>query len=274
VERNRVEVDLPIGDHENPFGSPDRFVRYEYRMAVDCILPKLSEWGVKIGKQKILDVGCGAGGLTLAMAENSADCVGIDLNPAHIAEAARLASERSVIAEFAAADILKVGELDRILSGRSFQLVILSEVLEHLLTRENVSSLLLQLKKYLASDGRLYVSFPPWFNPFGGHQAGWPRIHWIPWFHLLPVWLKRSLAPEQVDQYLTFFAELNRLTIASFERSARRAGLQIVNRDLFHLRPEYYWRYGVPPLRSPLIGRIPGVRELTTTGAFYLLKAE
>jgi 2-polyprenyl-3-methyl-5-hydroxy-6-metoxy-1,4-benzoquinol methylase len=243
-------------------------------MALDCVLPKLSNWGVEIERQKVLDVGCGAGGLTLALAENAADCLGIDLNPSHIAEASRLATERSVNAEFATADILKTNELDKILAGRSFQLIIFSEVLEHLLTLENVSFILSQLKKYLAPQGRVYVSFPPWFNPYGGHQAGWPIIRCVPWFHLLPTRIKQFIAPAQVEPYLAFFQELNHLTISSFERSARQAGLKIVKKELFHLRPEYYWRYRVPTIHSSIIGGIPGVREVTTTGAFYLLAAD
>lgn len=255
------------------FGSPDALAEYEYRVGLDCVLPKLVEWDVPIKKQVVLDVGCGAGGLTRALAENLADCFGIDVNPSHIEAASRLAKARSASAEFAAADILKAEELDGILRGRSFHLIVLSEVLEHLLTRENVSLLLSRLRKYLALNGHMYVSFPPWFNPFGGHQAGWPRIRYLPWFHLLPLQLQQFIAPVQFEQYRAFFRELNHLTVAFFERSVKEARLNIVKRELFHLRPEYYWRYGVPAVRASVIGRIPGLREVTTTGAYYLLAA-
>jgi len=257
--------------YKDPFDAPEKFIRYEYRMAVDCILPRLFDWGVKVRGSRILDLGCGAGGITLALAENAANCLGIDLNPSQFVEASRLATERSVNAEFASANILKANELHRILVGRSFQLILLSEVLEHLITCENVGFILQHLRTYLAPQAHIYVSFPPWFNPFGGHQAGWPRIRYVPWFHLMPSRIKRFIAPKQIEQYLTFSQELNHLTIGSFEKSAMRAELKIFKRELFHLRPEYYWRYGVPTMRSSIIGKIPGVREITTTGAFYLL---
>jgi 2-polyprenyl-3-methyl-5-hydroxy-6-metoxy-1,4-benzoquinol methylase len=240
-------------------------------MAMDCILPKLSNWNVDVEGQRVLDLGCGAGGLTVALAENGAECLGVDLNRSHIEYASRLAAERLVKAEFVAGDVLNRNGLDRILRGRSFQLIILSEFVEHLINYQNVAFILGQLKNYLTVDGRIYVSFPPWFNPYGGHQAGWPIICCIPWYHLIPKWLKRFLAPQQASRYLEFTKELNHLTIKGFETIIDETRLKIIRRELFHFRPEYYWRYGVPTIRATYIAKIPVIREITTTGAFYLL---
>jgi len=139
------------------------------------------------------------------------------------------------------------------------------------MNQRNVASVLSRLRNHLAPRGCIYVSFPPWFNPFGGHQAGWPIIRYIPWFHLIPQSLMRIIAPEHTGAYLEFFQELNHLTISAFEKIIKETQMTIGRRELFHLRPEFYWRYGVPVVRSSLLGRIPIVREVTTTGAFYLL---
>lgn len=263
---------MSIDSYSDPFTDFERRMRYEYHLARDCLLPQLSRWGIKFEGAKILDLGCGSGGFAVALAENSAVCLGIDLNVSHIQHACRLASERLINAEFVAADILKPNELDKILYGRSFHLIILSEFVEHLVSRENVCLLLNQAKKFLAPEGRLYVSFPPWFNPYGGHQAGWPIIRCIPWFHLIPNRLKCLVAPRQAVKYLEFFRELNHLTIGGFEAILEEARLKVTRRDLFHFRPEYYWRYGVPTIRATYFARIPIIREITTTGAFYLLR--
>ena len=243
-------------------------------MALDCILPNLFKWGIEVNGRRVLDLGCGAGGLTVALAENGAHCLGIDLIPSQIEQASRFASERRVSVEFLATDVLKLNEFDRALDRRSFQLIVLSECVEHLKDRENVKFVLSRIKKYLTPDGLVYVSFPPWFNPYGGHQAGWPIIRRIPWFHLMPTRIQQLIAPAQVGHYLKFSQELNHLTISSFERITGQAGLKVVRKELFHLRPEYYWRYRIPTIRSSIIGRIPALREITTTGAFYLLAAE
>ena len=257
--------------HDELFGNADAFFEYEYRVALGCVLPTLRDWGVEIKDRAVLDIGCGSGGLTIALAENSAACVGIDLNPVHVEAASRLANARALSSEFATVDILLPDQLEKFLTGRVFQVIVLSEVLEHLVRRDNVARLLNEIKKYLTETGYVYVSFPPWFNPFGGHQAGWPRIRYCPWFHLYPEWLQRVVAPAQIGQYRDFEKELNHLTIACFERTAREAGFMIAKKELFHLRPEYYFRYGVPALRATVFGKIPGVREVVTTGAYYLL---
>jgi hypothetical protein len=62
-----------------------------------------------------------------------------------------------------------------------------------------------------------------------------------------------------------------RLTINGAERAFRRAGLRIVRRRTWLLRPEYRVRYGVRPLPARIIGSIPLIRELAVFGADYLL---
>jgi len=262
-------VDNP---YHQPMGSPERRVQYEYRIALDCILPHLNQWGVKVDGMRVLDLGCGTGGLAVAFAEHRAICIGIDRDASFITQAFQMAEKHGVQAEFFVADVIKVKHLERLLTRRFFDLIILSEFVEHLVSLPNISPVLSWSREHLASAGYLFVSFPPWFNPYGGHQAGWPVIRCIPWFHLIPDRLKRIIAPKHAQQYLEFSQELNRLTIGSFEKIIRETQLTVVQRELFHLRPEFYWRYGVPTIRSSrFITKIPFLREVTTTGAFYLL---
>ncbi len=253
--------------YRDPFGSTERRARYEYRLALDCIVPLLHRWGIDVKGMRVLDLGCGDGGLAVALAENGAECLGIDLSEQRIAAARTMAVERNATARFLAADVLRMDHFDE-----HFDLVILSEVVEHLVNWSNVESLLGWCREHLAPRGQLYVSFPPWFSPYAGHHAGWPGIRYLPWYHLLPDTLKRLLVPRHAPGYIAYSQELNHLTIRAFERMARRAGWAIHRRELYYLRPEYYWRYKLPVVRSPaLLASIPIVREITTTGAFYLL---
>ena len=182
-----------------------------------------------------------------------------------------MAADHGVDARFACADALNFSRLNLELDGKQFDLIVLSEFLEHLVNGRNVNEVLSHLKNYLTLNGHIYISFPPWFNPFGGHQAGWPIIQYVPWFHLIPDRLKYTIAPKHAQQYLKFSTELNHLTIGTLEKVVKHIPLVIVRRELFHLRPEFTVRYGVPTIRSPIFGRIPIIREVTTTGAFYLL---
>ncbi len=257
-------------DRDSPYRDPmrlsERRVRYEYRLALDFLVPHLDRWGIQVRGRRVLDLGCGNGGLSVALAERGAHCVGIDLNPERIAMARTLAEESGVTVEFVVGDILEMDD-----AGAPFDLVILSEVIEHTVTLSNAQALLVRCPALLAPGGRIYVSFPPWFSPFAGHQAGWHGLRRLPWVHLLPDRMKRRLAPEHAPHYIGFIQELNRITIATFERMVSHARMQIVRRELYHLRPEYHYRYGTPVIRSRLLATTPVIREITTSGAYYLL---
>lgn len=254
--------------YENPFGgSPERRARYEYQLTLDCILPLLERWEIEVRGKRVLDLGCGSGGLLVALAESGAHGIGVDLQEERIVEAQRMAGQHSVEVQFLAGDVLRMDRFEK-----PFDLVILSEIVEHLVDRSNVATLLCWCRENLTCSGNVYVSFPPWFSPFAGHQAGWPGIRYIPWYHLMPRRMKRLLAPNQVSRYIEFIQELNHLTIGAFERIVDRSGLAIVRQELYHLRPEYHFRYGTPIIRVPsVIAKVPLIREITAMGAFCLL---
>jgi 2-polyprenyl-3-methyl-5-hydroxy-6-metoxy-1,4-benzoquinol methylase len=253
------------------FSSSERRWPYEYRIALDCIIPCLKRWGIVLQDIRVLDLGCGSGGVTIGLAENGAKCLGLDHNDSHIKQARRMASDHAVDVKFDCIDALDFDQLRSKLDREQFDLIVLSEFVEHLVNDRNVAEVLNCLKNYLTTNGNIYVSFPPWFSPFAGHQAGWPVIRFIPWFHITPDVLKYVIAPTHTRRYLHFARELNRLTISSFEQILMQIPLAIIKKELFHLRPEFKLRYGIPTIQSSVCAKIPFIREITTTGAFYLL---
>lgn len=258
---------LPNDPYCRPFEGPaGHRARYEVQLSLDCTVPLLRRWGIDPDGLWVMDLGCGSGGLVLALAAQGAHCLGVDLQPERIQAGRDMAGQQQVEVDLRAGDILRMGDLER-----RYDLVILSEIVEHLETTAHVLELLTWCREQLSPKGRIYVSFPPWFGPFAGHQAGWEVIRYIPWYHLLPDRLKRLLAPGRAPAYLEFAQELNHLTIGTFETILRQAGLAVVHRDLYLTRPEYRYRYGIPELRSPLLARIPVIREFVAMGAYYLL---
>jgi 2-polyprenyl-3-methyl-5-hydroxy-6-metoxy-1,4-benzoquinol methylase len=260
-------ISLKDDPYHNPLTSPKRRFNYEYHLALECLLPLLKSWGIDVNGLNVLDVGCGSGGISIAVAEKGARCLGIDHNEERILEAEDMADRYVVNAHFQSADALRLTDC-----AEPFDLIILSEVLEHLTDLLNVEKMLAWCRRQLTSEGKIYVSFPPWYSPFAGHQAGWPRIRYIPWYHLLPEQLKYFLVPFNTCRYLKFAQELNGLTIKSFVSIVRQVGLFTERSALYHLRPEYHWRYGVPTIKAPqIVGEMPIIREFVISGAFYLL---
>lgn len=260
-------MDSPRSPYSESFISGEHYAAYEYQIAKDFVIPLLNKWELDIDHIKILDLGCGGGGLIFALSEGGSICTGIDHNLGLIKIAANNASRNCHQIKIIEGDILKLEGFED-----KFDLIILSEVLEHLINLENVEKLFNWCKKQLLPNGRIYVSFPPWLNPYGGHQAGWRSIRYIPWFHLYPDVIKRFLVPSYAQSYINFTRELNRLTITSFERLLNETRINIIKKELYHLRPEFKFRYGVPIIRAiSFLEQIPIVRELSITGAFYLL---
>ncbi len=67
---------------------------------------------------------------------------------------------------FSAKDIYDVDPVDSMLGG-SFNLIILKDVIEHI---HDQAKLVNRMKRFLAADGMIFLGFPPWQMPFGGHQ--------------------------------------------------------------------------------------------------------
>ncbi len=87
-------------------------------------------------KDRVLDVGCGNGALTYALAQKAKKVVAIDLSPENI----RLAKER-----FSAPNVeYRVGDATKELGREKFDVIVLSNVLEHL---DNRVLFLRQLRK-------------------------------------------------------------------------------------------------------------------------------
>jgi SAM-dependent methyltransferase len=257
-----------MNSQRDRFGNPQWVKSYEYRVGSSAIIPFLSKrLSTGLDAMQVLDLGCGSGGVLMSMAEAGAVCTGMDRNVDRI-NAARLGEpDNASLPRFVVGDILEPLPFEE-----AFDLVLLVEVIEHLQSFGNVERVLKMASELVApKDGRLFVSFPPWYSPFGGHQAGWPVLTYLPWVHLWPKSALRRLAP---SRYLEFIqGELNQISISAFEQCVHRSGLEIEHRALFLLRPEYATRYGVPTiLQIPFLKYAPLLRELLTTGAYYLLR--
>ena len=136
-------------------------------------------------------------------------------------------------------------------------------------------------RQYLAPGGIVFVGFPAWQMPFGGHQqiAHSRLVSHLPFVHLLPRFLYKyllQLAGESnaMIAYLIDVKE-TRTTIEMFQKIASEARYTVVDRRLYFVNPHYEIKFGLRPrLLSPLIARIPWVRNFFSTTCFYLLREE
>lgn len=222
---------------------------------------------------RVLEIGCGDGGNLLPFARHGCRVLGVDMAASRIDVARAQFQAAGAEGEFIASDIFKLTEF-----RHRFDLILCHDVIEHI---GDKALFLRNIKDYLAPDGLLFMSFPAWQMPFGGHQQICRSrvLSHLPWFHLLPSWLYKSLLQSfgetagVVDELLSI--KQTRCPIETFERHARNERFVAIDRLLWFINPHYRVKFGLRPRRLwSLPGRIPYVRNFYTTSCFYMLRPQ
>jgi len=73
------------------------------------------------------------------------------------------------------------------------EIIILRDVIEHI-PAEKKKDLIYNIMNLLWKKGICFISFPPFYSPFGGHQQ-YPKsiISFLPYVHLFPLFLELKL---------------------------------------------------------------------------------
>lgn len=125
-------------------------------------LPYISQfYNLKPGLH-VLEIGCGDGGNLLPFSELGCYVLGVDISEVRINDAKRFFSERKASGDFICSDIFKLTNL-----RNSFDIILCHDVIEHIYDK---TLFIKNTKLYLKDDGVLFISFPAWQMPFGGHQ--------------------------------------------------------------------------------------------------------
>ncbi|MBN2828705.1 MAG: class I SAM-dependent methyltransferase, partial [Candidatus Cloacimonetes bacterium] len=120
--------------------------------------------------------------------------------------------------------------------------------------------------------------FPPWQNPFGGHQQMCDtKMKYIPWMHLLPKNLYQvilTLNGERLDRIEGLMEVVDtRLTIERFEYLAYQSSLEILDKKFYLINPIYKYKFKLTPIEQlQFLAEIPYLRNFLTTTCYYLLK--
>ncbi|UCH62927.1 MAG: methyltransferase domain-containing protein [Fidelibacterota bacterium] len=226
----------------------------------------------------VLEIGCGEGGVIKAFVDRGCIGTGIELDEQRYTRAEHLLQEelQQGRVRLIRNDIYSVGIDKDFESG--FHLVILKDVIEHIPDQER---LLRRLAGFLQPGGVIFVSFPPWQMPFGGHQQVCDSkvLSLTPYLHLLPALLYRGVlnlfgeTEKKIEQLL----EVKRtgISLERFERLAVKAGFGLIKRTLYLINPIYQFKFGLKPRQQfRLITGLPYFRDLLTTCGYYLARPE
>ena len=136
----------------------------------------------------VLEIGCGEGGNLLPFLDKGCKVTGIDLSKGKIEKGIEFFASHpkrdnlTLIAE----NIYSRNDLGK------FDVIFLRDVIEHIPNQEYFMS---YFKCFCHADTVVFFAFPPWQNPFGGHQqiCYSKVLSKLPYFHMLPAAAYRTV---------------------------------------------------------------------------------
>ena len=214
----------------------------EQRLYGEYIYPYLQRHIPK--NADVLEVGCGEGGLLEVFHAHGHRVVGVE-----ICEDRAKKAKASMIVE----DICNYRSIYK------YDLIIMVDVIEHI---ELPSVALDRIYDLLKPGGYLYITFPPKESPYAGHQQHHKLLKYIPWISLLPESIIRLFGNTES------IIENKRMAIPIrvFENEIEFQGFEIIEKNLYFIRPQYKIRYGWKPRINK-----SGIKYLNL-GAEYLLR--
>ncbi len=294
----------------------DDFLKYEFDLGSQFLIPLLKKLNISLDDKSVLDVGCGYGGVLSALQNNFKleKNLGIDVDGEMI-QAGLDQNKVAAVEEFDAdghgrkrsgklnlrvgnffefQDVAEpgaragAGEEKENSDGEEnekFDFILMRDVLEHII---DVEKALQHAAFLLKPGGSIFVSFAPFYSPFGGHQhnaAGF--FSNIPWLQFLPEATFRRLLKLAGNSYKSE-AGLNldmetvlktRLTLVGFKKSLQSAGLEEQYRAGDLVRPDYQIKFGLPTVALPdivlsgnFLGPLKAMGEWFCTGFEAVLK--
>jgi SAM-dependent methyltransferase len=222
---------------------------------------------------KVLEIGCGEGGVLKPFMERGCYCVGVDLDQFRIDLANEFFANEINLGK--AAFLCKNVYDPEFLSKYEgfFDLLVLKDTIEHIPDQEKFIP---YITKFLKPGGQIFFGFPPWYMPFGGHQQVCRNklASMLPYYHILPRQLYKGIL-KMMGESESIIRDLmdvvdTQITIERFEGIVRHSGLKVVAKQHYLINPIYIFKFGLQPRKQlPVISAIPYVRDFLTTCVYY-----
>ena len=165
--------------------------------------------------KKVLDFGCGMGGMTLWYAKNFTDSnvYGVDIDTHHIEIAGHLIRKHNIN------NIVchKRNILEQPLQPHErFDFIFFNDVVEHI-PLEVLGRIFRQVSEHLTENGKVFVTYPTWKGPYASHVTQDVKLYWcqfLPEKWLIPLIEKnnRTIVGELENDLVSVYRGLNKLT--------------------------------------------------------------
>jgi len=222
---------------------------------------------------QVLEIGCGEAGNLKPFLDLGCTCTGVDFSAPKIEKGKEFYASHpnvknlSLISE----DIYKTTEFHA-----RFDIIIIRDVIEHIHDQDKFLGM---MKDLMAPDAVAFFAFPPWQNPFGGHQQICENklLSTLPYYHLLPTAIYKTVlkAFGESDAKIISLLEIKEtgISLERFEKLVEKNGYIQLLKILYFINPNYEVRFGLQPrLLSSFFSNIPYFRNYLSTCGYYLIK--
>lgn len=232
------------------------------------------EQALSLNKEiRVLEIGCGEGGNLRYFVDLGCEVVGVDLNTTQIERAKELipefckdATKTTLLAQnIYDTTVEEIGQFD---------LIMMRDVIEHIPNQDQFISF---LHRFIKKEGVVFLGFPPWYMPFGGHQQGCKSfLKKVPYFHILPQFMYKRILKLFGENEHTVSGLLQTkatgISIERFKRIVNASGWKVFDESLYLINPNYEVKFKLQPKKQfGLLGAIPFFRNFVTTCAYYLI---
>ena len=220
---------------------------------------------------RVLEVGCGEGGNLLPFLELGCECYGVELSDSNYKNAQKFYEESPYKERLHLyhSNIYNLAYQDL---GGLFDVVFLRDVLEYIPQQELFMK---HIKQFLSPKGVIFIAFPPWRMPFGGHQQICRNkfLCNLPYFHILPKSIYEKIL-KTAGENSKGLLEIKKtgISINRFEKIVRKENYEIIKKTHWFINPNYQIKFGLTPRKLPKCFQIPWLQDFYITATYYLLK--
>jgi SAM-dependent methyltransferase len=244
---------------------------YQYLLGRDFTVEYLKKCNAFAEGTIICEIGSGEGGVAQALSVAGAkEILCTDILEHRLEAGQNMANNFGLNMKYIYHNIME-DEIPAEWLGK-YDLVILRDVIEHL---EDPELALKQILLLLKKGGKLYITFPPYFSPYGGHQqiVRGNIFSKLPFIHFLPKVIFKFLVSSGLDYGIEEVMRLKdyRLTPKKFKRIAKKLNYTISTQDYFLLRPVFKPRFNLPALKISFLKAVPGLIDILSLEASFVL---
>jgi 2-polyprenyl-3-methyl-5-hydroxy-6-metoxy-1,4-benzoquinol methylase len=252
----------------------EKYFNEQIETTSQFVIPYIKEHKNITPATRVLEIGCGEGGNLKPFIDLGCETIGVDLSERKIelGKAFFASQQLNGSIQLFTQDIYTTSP-DTL---GEFDIIIMRDVIEHIHNQERFMN---YVKRFLKPDGVFFLGFPPWQNPFGGHQqiCSNKLASVVPYYHLLPMALYTFMLKlfGESKEKIEALSEIKQtgISIERFEKILKAENYTTLNRTLYLVNPNYKIKFGLRPRKQwAIISAIPYLRNFFTTAAYYLVK--